>query len=117
MHRFPFYKLKIDRAFVSNIAKDIASKRLVNVIASSAIDMELDIVAEGIEERQEFGTFTGFRCHNGQGFFMARLCPISKGIELIEKKLLGSKCAIGEGLGRRYFVSKGMGSCYSRCFA
>ena len=48
--------------------------------------MELDIVAEGIEERQEFGTFTGFRCHNGQGFFMARLCPISKNIELIEKK-------------------------------
>jgi EAL domain-containing protein (putative c-di-GMP-specific phosphodiesterase class I) len=63
LYRFPFYKLKIDRAFVSNIAKDIASNRLVDVIASSAIDMELDIVAEGIEERQEFGTYTGFGCH------------------------------------------------------
>ena len=63
MHRFPFYKLKIDRAFVLNIAKDIAIKRLINVIASSAIDMELDIVAERIEERQEFGTYMGFGCH------------------------------------------------------
>ena len=86
MHRFPFYKLQIDRAFVSNIAKDIASQRLVDVIASSAIDMELDIVAEGIEERQELGTYTGFGCHYGQGFFMARLCPISKNIELNENK-------------------------------
>ena len=48
--------------------------------------MELDIVAEGIEERQELGTFTGFGCHYGQGFFMARLCPISKNIELNENK-------------------------------
>ena len=98
------------------MAKDKASKKLVKAIVNLAIDMELDIVAGGIEERQEFGTFTGFGCHYGQGFFMARLCPISKNIELIEKKLLGSKCAIGEGLGRRSFVSKGMGGCHSRYF-
>ena len=73
MHRFPFYKLKIDRAFVSNIAKDIASKRLVDVIASSAIDMELDIVAEGIEERQEFGTFRDLVITTGR----ASLWPVS----------------------------------------
>ena len=57
MHRFPFDTLKIDRAFVANIAKDKASKKLVKVIVNLAIDMELDIVAEGIEEQHEFEAF------------------------------------------------------------
>ena len=84
LHRFPFDTLKIDRAFVVNMAKDEASKKLVHAIAGMAIDLELDIVAEGIEEQHEFDTLAGFGCHYGQGFFMARPSPISNNIELIE---------------------------------
>ena len=84
LHRFPFDTLKIDRAFVVNMAKDEASKKLVHAIAGMAIDLELDIVAEGIEEQQEFDTLAGFSRHYGQGFFMARPSPISNNIELIE---------------------------------
>ena len=84
LHRFPFDTLKIDRAFVVNMAKDEASKKLVHAIAGMAIDLELDIVAEGIEEQHEFDTLVGFGCHYGQGFFMARPSPISNNIELIE---------------------------------
>ena len=84
LHRFPFDTLKIDRAFVVNMAKDEASRKLVHAIASMAIDLELDIVAEGIEEQHEFDTLAGFGCHYGQGFFMARPSPISNTIEIIE---------------------------------
>lgn len=84
LHRFPFDTLKIDRAFVVNMAKDEASRKLVHAIASMAIDLELDIVAEGIEEREEYDTLAGFGCHYGQGFFMARPSPISNNVELIE---------------------------------
>ena len=84
LHRFPFDTLKIDRAFVVNMVKDEASKKLVHAIAGMAIDLELDIVAEGIEEQHEFDTLAGFGCHYGQGFFMARPSPISNNIELIE---------------------------------
>ena len=86
LYRFPFDTLKIDRAFVANMAKDKASKKLVKAIVNLAIDMELDIVAEGIEEQHEFEALTGFGCHFGQGFFMARPCPISKNSELIKNK-------------------------------
>jgi len=84
LHRFPFDTLKIDRAFVVNMSKDESAHKLVHAIASMAIDLGLDIVAEGIEERDEFDTLAGFGCHYGQGFFMARPSPISNNIELIE---------------------------------
>ncbi len=83
LHRFPFDTLKIDRAFVVNMSKDESAHKLVHAIASMAIDLGLDIVAEGIEERDEFDTLAGFGCNYGQGFFMARPSPISNNIELI----------------------------------
>ena len=84
LHRFPFDTLKIDRAFVVNMAKDDASWKLVRAIAGMAIDLELDIVAEGIEEQHEYNILAEYGCHYGQGFMMARPSPISNNIELIE---------------------------------
>ncbi len=84
LHRFPFDTLKIDRAFVVNMSKDEASRKLVHAIAGMAIDLELDIVAEGIVERHEYDALTGCGCHYGQGYFMARPSPISNIIELLE---------------------------------
>lgn len=84
LNRFPFDTLKIDRAFVVNMAKDEASRKLVHAIASMAIDLELDIVAEGIEEQHEYDILAEYGCHYGQGFLMARPSPISNNIELIE---------------------------------
>ncbi len=84
LHRFPFDTLKIDRAFVVNMAKDEASRKLVRAIAGMAIDLGLDIVAEGIEEQHEYDILAGYGCHYGQGFLMARPSPISNNIELIE---------------------------------
>lgn len=83
LHRFPFDTLKIDRAFVVNMSQDEASMKLVNAIASMAIDLGLDIVAEGIESQDEFNTLAKIGCHYGQGFFMARPRPISDNVALL----------------------------------
>ena len=84
LHRFPFDTLKVDRAFVVNMSKDEASRKLVHAIAGMAIDLELDIVAEGIEEGHEYHALAGCGCHYGQGYFMARPRPISNIIKLLE---------------------------------
>ena len=84
LHRFPFDTLKIDRTFVVNMAKDEASRKLVRAIANMAIDLGLDIVAEGIEEQHEYDILAGYGCHYGRGFLMACPSPISNNIKLIE---------------------------------
>ena len=84
LHRFPFDTLKVDRAFVVNMSKDEASRKLVHAIAGMAIDLELDIVAEGIEEGHEYHALAGCGCHYGQGYFMARPRPISNVIKILE---------------------------------
>lgn len=84
LHRFPFDTLKIDRSFVVNMSKDKASRKLVHGIVKIALDLELDIVAEGIEEQHEYDALSACGCHYGQGYFMARPSPISNIIKLLE---------------------------------
>ena len=77
LHRFPLDTLKIDRSFVVNMGKDEQSRKLVHSIAAMAHDLDLDIVAEGIESREEYDQLAAFGCTFGQGYFMARPGPIS----------------------------------------
>ena len=62
----------------------VLRRKLVHAIAGMAIDLELDIVAEGIEEVHEYHALAGCGCHYGQGYFMARPRPISNIIKLME---------------------------------
>lgn len=77
LHRFPLDTLKIDRSFVVNMGKDANSLQLVRSIAAMARDLGLDIVAEGIESREEYDQLAEMGCTYGQGYFMARPGAIS----------------------------------------
>ena len=83
LHRFPLDTLKIDRSFVVNMMEDQTSRRIVNAIIRMAQDLDLDIVAEGIEGREEYDLLAKYGCQYGQGYLMARPSPISEIEELI----------------------------------
>ena len=86
LHQFPLDTLKIDRAFVTNMDKSESSNRIVRSIAQLALALEMDIVAEGIEEKQQMDTLNGLGCQYGQGFYMSKPLPASEILELIETK-------------------------------
>ena len=86
LHQFPLDTLKIDRAFVINMDKSKSSNRIVRSIAHLALSLEMDIVAEGIEEKTQMDDLRELGCQYGQGYFMARPMPAGKIIELIESR-------------------------------
>lgn len=69
---FTFDKVKIDRAFVSRIATDRASEHIVKAIVAMCDGLDLEVVAEGIEERSEAEKLRSFGCEMGQGYFYGR---------------------------------------------
>ena len=75
LHLFPLDTLKIDRSFVSNMLEDERRFRIVRAISRLARDLDLDIIAEGIEWHEEMDKLRSLECDYVQGFLMARPMP------------------------------------------
>lgn len=71
LHRLPLYELKIAESFIREIPdKDAAT--LVRLIVGTARLLELRVVAEGVERRQQAEFLEGLGCDALQGFFYHR---------------------------------------------
>jgi diguanylate cyclase (GGDEF)-like protein len=69
---FTFDKVKIDRAFISRITTDRASEHIVRAIIAMCQGLDLEVVAEGIEERADVDMLRALGCGLGQGFHYGR---------------------------------------------
>ena len=84
LHQLPLDTLKIDQAFVNDMNKTKKSMRVVESIASLALSLNMNIVAEGIENKEQYIILKDLGCQFGQGYYMSR--PLPK--EEIQKLLL-----------------------------
>ncbi|MGG6241878.1 putative bifunctional diguanylate cyclase/phosphodiesterase [Nodosilinea sp. AN01ver1] len=72
LHRFPLNDLKIDRSFVSQMHESSRNFRIVNTIISLGDQLELTVVAEGIETRQQLEQLQDLGCQLGQGYLFSQ---------------------------------------------
>jgi len=75
LHSFPFDVLKIDRSFVGRMTEGEQPLQIVRTIIELARVMGMDVVAEGIETREQYRLLRQLGCRFGQGFLFAR--PVS----------------------------------------
>jgi EAL domain-containing protein (putative c-di-GMP-specific phosphodiesterase class I)/DNA-binding NarL/FixJ family response regulator len=78
--------IKLDISLTRNIDADRGKRALARALISFAQEMQMDIVAEGIETERELETLLGLGAHLGQGFFFAR-----------PQRLRGARGAPGDG--------------------
>jgi EAL domain-containing protein (putative c-di-GMP-specific phosphodiesterase class I) len=71
LHWFPFDVLKIDRSFVSRMTEGDQPLQIVRTIIELARVMGMDVVAEGIETREQYCLLREMGCRYGQGFLFA----------------------------------------------
>lgn len=69
---FTFDKVKIDRAFVSRITTDRASEHIIKAIVAMCDGLDLQVVAEGIEQIEEAEKLKGLGCGMGQGYYYGK---------------------------------------------
>jgi EAL domain-containing protein (putative c-di-GMP-specific phosphodiesterase class I) len=75
LRHLPVDVLKIDRSFVREVARDTRAAALVDAITSMASALDLQLVAEGIEEVEQVATLRAMGCQLGQGYWFARPMP------------------------------------------
>lgn len=73
--RLPVREVKIDRAFVADMATNGQSEKIVRSTIDLAHDLGLLVVAEGIENEQTWNALRALGCDLAQGHFIARPMP------------------------------------------
>ena len=71
-HRFPLDCLKIDTSFVAQLGGEGSEPALVQAIVRLAETLGLSVVAEGIEEPEQWTSLTALGCELGQGYLFAK---------------------------------------------
>ena len=69
LQRFPFDTLKIDRSFIHADPEDDAAMVILESIIILAHDLEMQVVAEGIENKEQLERLREFECDFAQGFY------------------------------------------------
>ena len=75
LRNFPIDVLKVDKSFIDDIASGSHQSNLARAIIELGRTMNLDIVAEGIEDPAQVAELVRLHCHLGQGFHLARPMP------------------------------------------
>jgi len=84
--QWPIDCIKLDRSFISNVLEDEDTRALVRAITGLAEDLNIAVVAEGIETPEQQAYLSSVNCRYGQGYLFCR--PLN--CEAIEAFILES---------------------------
>jgi diguanylate cyclase (GGDEF)-like protein len=70
LHRFPITSLKIDRSFVMAMHTKDEHAKIVRTINSLGRDLQLEVIAEGIETSEQLDLLRTWGCRLGQGNYL-----------------------------------------------
>ena len=85
LRRFPFDKLKIDRAFIRELMSTSDARAIVRTILQLARVLGMDTVAEGVEEPAQLEVLGHVGCSAIQGFLVARPMPVESLVDLLAR--------------------------------
>lgn len=86
LHRFPLDTLKIDRSFVARLLEDSENREIVRTIVTLGKNLGMDVVAEGVEEKQQLDDLRSLDCQHGQGYYFARPLPADEAVQILREK-------------------------------
>jgi EAL domain-containing protein (putative c-di-GMP-specific phosphodiesterase class I) len=78
----PITTLKIDRTFVRSMVTNPINRRIIKTILRLADELEISVVAEGVEDKDEARDLARMGCTFGQGYHFARPMPLEQAINL-----------------------------------
>jgi len=75
LKRLPVTHLKVDQAFIRDLAHDSTDQSIVRAVIGLAHSLGLKCIAEGVEDEESARLLRDWGCHEAQGFFFHRPCP------------------------------------------
>lgn len=84
LRRLPSSLIKIDRNFVRDIHKDADNRSIAKMIIALGQNLDMDVLAEGVESKEELQCLKELGCHQYQGFYFSHPLPFDDFMMLVE---------------------------------
>lgn len=84
LSRLPLDVLKLDRSFISSIHHDVRAQRLLRSMVAVAHELQMTIVAEGVENQDQVDFLRGIGVDYAQGFLFARPMPAGEVLDWLK---------------------------------
>jgi diguanylate cyclase len=72
LSRLPIDRLKLDKSFVSRMSDDAKTATIVRSVLALGAELDIEVMAEGIETEQQLAQLQDMGCVQGQGDLLAR---------------------------------------------
>ncbi|QQD22737.1 EAL domain-containing protein [Oceanospirillaceae bacterium ASx5O] len=72
LQQLPLHKLKIDRSFITDIDKTDQSVPIIESIIQLGNNLNLNVIAEGVETEQQRDYLLAHQCHEFQGYWFSK---------------------------------------------
>ncbi|MDH5516817.1 MAG: EAL domain-containing protein [Gammaproteobacteria bacterium] len=92
LRKFPIHTLKIDRSFVRDITIDSDDAAIVQLIIDMAHSLKLNVIAEGVETKEQIKFLKDRRCWEMQGYFFSKPLPANDITQLLHQNLKIAVC-------------------------
>ncbi|NDV26408.1 EAL domain-containing protein [Desulfovibrio sp. JC010] len=89
LQRFPASTVKIDRSFVSHMAGDHESLEIVRAVNALGHSLSMDVIAEGVETRQQLILLNDIGCDYVQGFYFDKPQTMDDAEKLVKMRSEG----------------------------
>ncbi|NVZ78093.1 bifunctional diguanylate cyclase/phosphodiesterase, partial [Pseudomonas gingeri] len=87
LNSLPIALLKVDKSFVGGMELREENRKLVHAMINLAHNLNLEVVAEGVETPEQLALLRGFGCDQAQGYLISRPLPL---VELVEYLTFGA---------------------------
>jgi len=93
---YPFSVLKLDYRLINGITGEIKKKFIAKTAVRMAHLLKIDVVAEGVENRQQYDLLQYMGCTTVQGFWISEPLPLDDFIDFISREQRYPRSAAGQ---------------------
>lgn len=85
LKRMPVHNLKIDQSFIRDMTDDTNDRAIVTAIIAMAHKLNLNVIAEGVENLEQLNFLRTLHCDEVQGFLFSEALPPAQMTDLLHK--------------------------------
>jgi len=83
--RLPIHTLKIDLSFIQRMIKHKNDANIVKAIIAMAHSLDMNVIAEGVETKDELTLLEKYGCDETQGYYFGKPMPVADFLKLIKQ--------------------------------